>query len=183
MSHDPRVSAANRRVHLVGTLACCAMLAGSAVVFLLPGFKSRQQAGVQLTRLTAVAEELDAAARANHSLKAQVDKARESVESRMVRLVPAEDLNRRLAELTTLCLDHGLTPEVLQPLDRRSGGVSPILPIRFEVSGPLDGVYRLMGSFDDHHPDLHLESIAIEHTGPRTVRMRTVLLWLAAPSK
>ncbi|MCC5822594.1 MAG: hypothetical protein LAT64_03345 [Phycisphaerales bacterium] len=169
---------ATRPIHAVGTAVCISIVVGAAFVFLVPGMKSRQETREQFDRLAAATERLEAAARSNRSLNAEAARLSESVESRMVTLRPADQLNRVLADLTDLCLSHGVVPEVIQPRDLVPDPVTPIIPIRFEITGRLDVVYELLGVFESQHPDLHLRSITLEHTGPETVRMRTVLSWL-----
>jgi Tfp pilus assembly protein PilO len=176
-------SGSNAAVHAVGGAVCLVIIAAAVYAFVTPIVRARHEAGLQLARLSAVTAELDQAAGVNRGLEGQLVRVRTSVEERMVPLTPAQELNRRLAELTTICLDHGLIPEAIQPRETVRGPVTLIQPIRFEVSGPIGSVYELLGKFDREHPDLHAESLTIEHTGPGTVRMRTVLLWLTAPPR
>jgi Tfp pilus assembly protein PilO len=171
----------NGIVHAVGATVCTMIVAAAVYAFVTPIVRDRQDAAIQLARLSAVTAELEQAAGVNRGLQSQLGRVRDSVRERMVTLTPPQELNRRLAELTSISLDLGLTPESIQPRESVRGPVTLIQPIRFEVSGPIEAVYELLGKFDAEHPDLHAESLTIEHTGPGTVRMRTVLSWLTAP--
>lgn len=173
----------NAAIHAVGATVCTLTIAAAVYAFVTPIVRARHEAGLELARLSAVTAELDQAAGVNRGLAAQRDRVKASVDTRMVALTPPQELNRRLAELTTICLDHGLTPEAIQPQESKRSAVTLVQPIRFEVSGQLGSVYELLGTFDREHPDLHAESLTIEHTGPETVRMRTVLSWLTAPPR
>lgn len=172
-----QIAHASRPIHMVGMAACAGIVAAAAVVFLLPGIKASNESRAQVARLEAVSRELDTAARTNRALAAQVQKLSDSVEARRVPLSTYADLNRRLADLTKVCLDHDLTPESIQPQPVVPGGVTTIVPIRFEVSGSPADVYGIIGLFDHEHPDMHLGSLTIEHAGPETLRLRTVLDW------
>ncbi len=167
-------------VHAAGATVCIAMVALAVYTFVAPIIRARHEAGASLARLSEVTAELERTAGVNRGLEDQIDRVRSSVESRMVPLTPPQELNRRLAQLTSICLEHGLTPDAIQPRDAVRGPVVLVQPIRFEVSGPIEAVYALLGAFDRDHPDLHAESLTIEHTGPGTVRMRTVLSWLTS---
>jgi|TARA_R110000782_G_scaffold20675_19_gene55923 Tfp pilus assembly protein PilO len=172
-----QISHASRPIHLAGTAACAGVVAAAAVLFLLPGVKARKALQAQEVRLGSVNAQLDSAAKTNRALATQVQRLEESVETRRVPLSTFADLNRRLAELTSVCLDRGLAPESIQPQPARAGGVTTVVPIRFEVSGTPDDVYEIIGLFDREHPDMHLGSITIEYVGPETLRLRTVLDW------
>ncbi len=173
----------NGPIHLVGAAVCLALVAAAAYTVVTPVVKARAESKAQLARLSSVSAELAQVAQVNRTLEAQLERTSASVEARMVTLVPAQDLNRRLAELTTLCLDRGLTPEVIQPREPVNGAVTPIQPIRFETSGPAEAVFGLLGLFENDHPDLHLDTLTLEHVGPQTVRLRTTLSWLTAPAR
>lgn len=178
MSNESKqVAHAARPIHLAGAAACAAVVGAAAVVFLLPGVKARQEVQARVARLEAVSEQLDTAARTNRALAAQVQRLEESVDARRVPLSTFADLNRRLAELTSVCLDNGLNPESIQPQPALKGGVTSVVPIRFEVSGRPEAVYGIIGLFDREHPDMHLRTITIEHVGPEILRLRTVLDW------
>lgn len=177
----PNANGSNTIVHAVGATVCAVIIAAAVYAFVTPIIRARHEAGLQLARLSTVSSELDQAAGVNRGLEAQLVRLRTSVEERMVPLTPPQELNRRLAELTTICVDHGLTPEAIQPREAVRSPVTLIQPIRFEVSGPIQSIYELLARFDRDHPDLHAETLTIEHIGPETVRMRTVLSWLTAP--
>lgn len=177
----PAGTGSNAIVHAAGAAVCAVIIAAAVYAFVTPIIRTRHDAGLQLARLAAVSRELDQAAGVNRGLEAQLARLRSSVDERMVTLTPPHELNRRLAELTTISIEHGLTPEAIQPRETVRSPVTLIQPIRFEVSGPIQSVYDLLARFDREHPDLHAESLTIEHTGPGTVRMRTVLSWLTAP--
>ena len=171
----------NTPVHAVGGLICAVIVAVAAYAFVTPLVRERHHDALQLARLTEVISTLDQATGVNRGLESQVARVRDSVEARMVKLTPQQELNRRLAELTTICIEHGLTPDAIQPREVVRSPITVIQPIRFEVSGTLESVYELLGLFDREHPDLHAETLIIEHSGPGTVKMRTVLSWLTAP--
>ena len=177
-SQRTEIQAAARPIHAAGAAACVAIVAVAAAVFVVPGMKSNKENRERFAALSAATERLENAARANRSLNAEAERLAESVSDRMVDLSPPENLNRVLAELTDLCLARGITPEVIQPREPVPDPIAPSIPIRFEVSASLDRVYALLGVFEYEHPDLHVRGITIEHIGPETVRMRTVLSWL-----
>lgn len=171
---------AARPIHLAGGGACAGIVAAAAVLVLLPGVRSRQEASAQFDRLEEVSLQLENAARSNRALSSQIQRVSESVESRRVPLDPQSELNRRLAALTAVCMEAGLTPESIQPQTPITGGVTAVVPIRFEVNGSPEAIYGLIGLFDDAHADMHLRSLTIEHVGPGTMRLRTVLDWHTA---
>ena len=172
------IQAASRPIHIIGATACVAIIAVAAAVFVVPGMKSRKQTHEQFAALAAATERLEAAARTNRALNAEAERLAESLEDRMVTLRTPDQLNRVLAELTELCLAQEITPEIIQPREAVPDPIAPTVPIRFEVTGSLERVYALLGHFENERPDLHVRSITIEHIGPETVRMRTVLSWL-----
>ena len=180
---NPSRSGSNAPVHAIGTLACLTIVAAAAALFFVPTLKARASAKAQLAELADINQKLDQAAEVNRSLKAQRDQLRERVDSRGIVLAPAQDLNRRLAELTSLTIDHGLVPEFIQPRESIQARGATFVPIRYEITGSPDAIYGILAQFDQEHPDLHLETITLEYTGPETVRLRTVLSWLTAPAK
>lgn len=182
MSKKGKQLPATATVHVLGAVFCAVMVGVSAAMFLIPGVKSRAVATAEVERLSAVSQELDRAAGTVGALQSQLDKLARNVEVRDVTLFPESDLNRRLAVLNTLSLELGLTPEVIQPGQRVQGKLTPEIPIRYEVLGSVGDIYGLLGIFDRQFPDLHLRGITIEHTGPETVRLRTVLSWMTAPA-
>lgn len=175
-------SGSNMIIHTVGGVVCAVIVSAAIYAFVTPIVRARHESNLQLARLSTVSEELAQVVSVNRGLESQRDRLAASVQARAMTLIPAQDLNRRLADLTNLCLENGLSPEVIQPRESRRGSVTVIQPIRFEVSGPVDSIYELLGRFDRDHPDLHADALTIEHTSPGTVRMRTVLSWFTAPA-
>ncbi len=177
----PSGPGSNTIVHVAGGVVCAVIVAAAAYAFVTPIVRARYESSVQLARLATVSEELSRTVGVSRGLENQRDRLRDSVRERTVALTPAQDLNRRLADLTDLCLASGLTPEVIQPRQPVRGPVTLIQPIRFEVSGPIASIYELLGRFDQDHPDLHADALTLEYTGPGIVRMRTDLSWFTAP--
>ncbi len=179
----PTRTGSNASLHAIGTLSCLTIVAAAAALFFIPTMKTRASAKAQLAELAEINQTLDQSAQTNRELNAHLRQLRERVESRGIVLSPAQDLNRRLAELTSLTIEHGLVPEFIQPREAIQVRGARFQPIRYEVTGSPAAVYGLLGRFDREHPDLHLETVTIEYTGPETVRLRTVLSWLVAPPK
>lgn len=179
-TQDP-VRAVTRPVHAAGAGVCVLMVSLSAFMFLMPGVRARAESREQFARLAAVSKELEVATGTNRAISAQGDSLDESIRARAITLSPPEDLNRRLAELNRVLLDLGLTPEAIHPRDTVRGGITPVIPIRVEVTGAFETVYGLLGVLDTDFPDLHVEPVTFEYLGPGTVRMRAVLSWLTAP--
>jgi len=181
---DPRRKPAgsSTSVHAIGALSCVTIMAAAAALFLIPTLKARAIARSQLAELAEISHRLDQVAQANRDLNALARQLRERVDSRGITLAPPQDLNRRLAELTSLTIEQGLVPEFIQPREPVQSRGARFQPIRYEVTGSPAGIYELLGRFDREHPDLHLESVTIEYTSPETIRLRTVLSWLTAPA-
>lgn len=179
--HHNKLKASTRPVHLTGAAVCLAIVGAAGGLFFIPTVRAAKASGAAAQELVEVSQTLEQSATMNRTLTAQVAQLEASLESRDITLTGIDDLNRRLAELTALCVSHGLTPEAIQPREVVAGSVTPIVPIRFEVLGSLGAVDNLLGVFDEQFPDLHIHQLTIEHTAPETVRLRCVLSWLTKP--
>lgn len=178
---DASLRTAARPVHLAGAGVCLLVIAAASGLFFVPtvrAAKASQEASQALATTTAA---LGQAAGMNRTLTAQIEQIEASLAPRRVVLIGIDDLNHRLAELTTLCVENGLTPEVIQPREAVTGGVTITVPIRFEVTGNLETIFGLLGLFDARFPDLHIQQLSIEHTAPGVARLRSVLSWLTKP--
>lgn len=178
---DPNLNAAVRAVHLAGAGACVLVVAAASGLFFVPTVRAAKASQAASDALNATTASLAQAADLNRSLNAQIERLESSLAPRRVEMTGIDDLNRRLAELTGLCVENGLTPEVIQPREVATGGVTPVVPIRFEVTGTTEAVFGLLGLFDAEFPDLHILQLSLDHTAPGVVRLRCVLSWLTRP--
>lgn len=173
--------AAVRPVHAVGALVCAVVIATAIGTVMVPRLRADREHRDRLTRFEAVTASLGQASAVDAALESQVRELRGSVQARRVDLTHTDELNRRLADLTTVLGASGLSVETLQAGERFPVGPVIAMTIRLDGTGPLEQVYELLGVFDRDEPDLHIESLVIEHTGPGTVRLRAILRWLTAP--
>lgn len=176
------LNAATRPVHIAGLGASLLVIAAASGLFLIPTLRAARASSERDAELVTLTGSLDQVAGMNRTLTVQIEQLEASLGPREVRLTGINELNARLAELTNLCVESDLTPEVIQPRESVAGGVTVVVPIRFEVLGSLEAVDELLRVFDDRFPDLHIRQMSIEHTGPGLVRFRSVLSWLTDPA-
>jgi Tfp pilus assembly protein PilO len=175
------LNSATRPVHLVGFGACVLVVAAASALFLVPSLRAARASNAATVELATLTGSLVQAAGMNRALTAQIEQLEASLRTRGVALDGIDELNGRLADLTTLCVENGLIPEIIQPRQAITDGPTTVVPIRFEVLGSLGALDHLLGVFDERFPDLHIQELTIEHTGPETLRLRSVLWWLTKP--
>lgn len=176
------VRAATRPIHVVGAVICAGVIAGAAALVVIPATKRSRSERDTLLALEQVNRQLADASKVNESLGQTARELGKRIQDREVKLTPVSDLNRRVSDLTGLLGEIGLGVEVLQASEPVKGALLTSVPIRLETSGSLEACYDLLGRLEEENPDLQVDSVAIEHTGPERVRLRLQLRWMTAPS-
>lgn len=169
-------------VHGIGAAVCLTIVAGAVFVGVFPTMRARAAERTEIARLEQVRSDRTRVGEEYAALSESLRKVRADNASRWVDLRGERQLNMRMADLTTLLTDRGFEIQALQAADVQVGPVVARIPIRLEVLGPLADAINLLGTLDEDYPDLHCETINIEHTGPESVRLRLNLRWLLAPA-
>ena len=168
-------------VHAVGATLCLAIVAASVSIGVYPMMRSRAAERTEIARLAQVRADRSRVGEEYTALNASLQRVRSENAARWVDLAGERQLNLRMAEITTMLAAEGFDIQALRADDPVSGAVVSHIPIRLEVLGPLGRATELLASLDRDYPDLHCETINLEHTGPETVRLRLDIRWLLAP--
>ncbi|MEM9373621.1 MAG: hypothetical protein AAGA55_08240 [Planctomycetota bacterium] len=175
-----------RIIHLIGSGACLLILGGASALGVVPALRARAADQSLRADLGVSAAALDSAGDAHVRLVDQARGMRESIRSRDVELMPASGVNRLMADLTVMFENSALSLLTLQPRsveEARAGEALRAIPIQATAEGRLEDVLGLFGTIRRQHPDIHMEGLVLEHTGPETLRLRADFRWLIVPDK
>ncbi len=169
-------------VHGLGAAACLTIVAGAAFIGVFPTTRARAAERTEIARLEQVRADRVRVGEEYAALSQSLDAVRAENASRWVDLRGERQLNMRMADLTTMLTDRGFDIQALQAGDVEPGAVVSRIPIRLEVLGSLANGMNLLETLDRDYPDLHCDTINIEHTGPESIRLRLNMRWLLAPA-
>lgn len=117
-------------------------------------------------------------------LSAEIQRLRKQLSDR-VDLLPRSRMNERLARLTELATECGLTIDELSPKDWIARGALAEVPINATLRGDFADIARFMNALHDRTPDVDVRSFDIGGTpsrGSEDIRAALVLAWYADPA-
>lgn len=170
-----------RAIHAGFATAAVLVVGSAGAIGVIPAHRAQVEQRTQRSELLSVNENLDTVGAVYASLEDRVAELENRIESYGYVLTSARDLNRRLSDLTRLFESQSLEIGSLQPQALVSGEKVSHIPLRIEVSGPLESLLRLLDTFEDSYPDLHIDSLTLEFSGPESLRLRMSVRWFVAP--
>lgn len=168
-------------IHTAGFLACCTVVSAAGAAVFIPLSGQRQESRQIARDLLDLDRRAREVAISNMAISERIEALSSGNAARAYPVRKVTEINTRLAEINDMLERSGLAVDLLQPSNAVVAGSVRVVPIQMEIRGPIRTVHEVLTEFFEHHQDIHMESISIEHTGPDAVRSRASLRWLAVP--
>ncbi|MDX9912143.1 MAG: type 4a pilus biogenesis protein PilO [Phycisphaerales bacterium] len=180
-----RIASVPTPVIHAGGVAIIACVAGAWYALALgPLENARAHAHAEAGELSREQASMEQLRDQHRLLSAEHDRLREQLDER-IDVLPRSRMNERLAGLTSLATEYGLTIDELTPKEGIVRGALAEVPINARVRGGYADVSRFIGALHDRTPDIDVRGFDIEGTparGSEDVRAVFALAWYADPA-
>jgi len=175
------------QIDAAGAAALVVMTVLLYVLGIGPIFRRHAEQGSRQAELDAEFAKADRLEQTQVSLGEQVARVRKAVAECKLELKPAAHANRRIAAISALAAETGLTIDDIQPGVVASGARYRMVPITLAGKGTYVTCVTFLHRLHEAYPDTGLASMVLQNAsedpaGPPAARFRFELLWYAAPA-
>jgi len=172
-------------LHAAGALLCLALAAGAYFLGLRPLIDRSRTAARQQAQVQALRGQSNEMKKRSTEIQARHLQVQKSLAETAIRLQPASRINRRLAELTQLAIQHQLKVDEIQPGKVRNLSRHEVMPIQIRGNGSYVACVHFLHAMRTSFPDTGTSLIDLKGAPDRPAAASTFefqLDWYTAPS-
>jgi len=172
-------------VYAAGAGVCAAISIILWFVVLSSALQQREVRRFNAAELSSRRQKAGEVAGALATLRRKSDAVEKSLRKTAIRLEPAGLVNDRLAKLTDLAHESGLSVDEVQPGRTTDGPHYQTVVLKLAGSGSYPACAKFLHKLHDSFPDTGIRTMETSNTSPNPlspqVAFRVDLLWYAAP--
>ena len=177
------MDSATLKIHAVGALVCAGLLSAGYAMGVMPMMSSSESPADRGVSVREAQQQAGLQEAVAQRLQAEVEASDQTLASKPMQLLQASLINRRVAELSGLAYDHGLTLTSSQPGDETVLTYYAFVPIVIGGEGRLGDFVRFLGALHSRFPDMGVQAFDVTRDPLGGGRFSLALNWFVEPAR
>lgn len=172
------------RIDAIGLAACLSVTFVAYLTLVRPGFNEHAESDRLRSQLAEKSVAVADARKSLAALRTSLDQTLTAVQELPLRLEPAAQVNRRLAQLADLAVEVGLELHQMQPDPARAGDRYDVVPIVLSGAGDYRRVTKYIRRIHDSFADIAVVDFDLTsgNAGDKQTRFDLGLAWYTMPA-
>lgn len=172
------------RIDAIGLAACLSVTFVAYLTLVRPGFNEHAESNRLRSQLAEKSVAVADARKSLAALRTSLDQTLAAVQELPLRLEPAAQVNRRLAQLADLAVEVGLELHQMQPDPARAGDRYDVVPIVLSGAGDYRRVTKYIRRIHDSFADIAVVDFDLTsgNAGDKQTRFDLGLAWYTMPA-